>query len=580
MDEWDFDKNSCEGIYPDLTASQSSKYAYWRCKKGHSWRARINNRYHGRGCPICSNQLVAPGINDLQTTHPQLSKEWHPTKNGALTPSQVTYGMGKKVWWICPNGHEYQASILHRAGKPGTNCPICNSGRQTSFKEQALFYYVKKLYPSAINRYKSKDLGTFELDIFIPEISVAIEYDGSAWHKEDKYDRERKKYKLCNELGIYLIRVKEEPTKKLGLDIADEMFSIKKIESEKNYTYLIHNVLKRLYFKGFYWTNPVDVDLSRDRFEIMKYATEVKNSFGEVYPDIAKEWHPTKNGTLKPTIFKPKSAFKAWWICSACGYEFEQTISHRSDGCGCPKCARQKQIETAHNNLITNRGSIKNPTLLEDWNYEKNDNFKPTQFTDGSQAKVWWKCHKCGYEWQAKISNRSHGRGCPHCAGTKLFPGENDFATIHPELLKEWDYSKNEGLDPSHIHYGSNTAVWWKCGECGYEYKTPISRRSNGSGCRKCADKFTANKRRLTFINQHGSLGDVCPDLIPEYSSDNQLSVFEITPGSSKKVKWTCSKCGHEWMAAPYTRKKGHGCPVCGIKKATSSRMKSNVQGK
>ena len=64
--------------------------------------------------------------------------EWHPTKNRQLTPEDITYGSGKKVWWLCPNNHEYEATILHRAH--GTECPKCNDGRQTSFAEQAAYF--------------------------------------------------------------------------------------------------------------------------------------------------------------------------------------------------------------------------------------------------------------------------------------------------------------------------------------------------------------------------------------------------------------------------------------------------------
>ena len=45
MKEWDFVKNSEEGIDPYKLGAQSNKYAYWICEKGHKWRAKISNRY-------------------------------------------------------------------------------------------------------------------------------------------------------------------------------------------------------------------------------------------------------------------------------------------------------------------------------------------------------------------------------------------------------------------------------------------------------------------------------------------------------------------------------------------------------
>ena len=89
-----------------------------------------------------------------------------------------------------------------KAGLNGTNCPICNSGKQTSFREQAIFYYIKKLYPNAISRYKPEGFGKFELDIYIPEIRFAFEYDGAAWHKNRDFEREERKFQLCQKNGI------------------------------------------------------------------------------------------------------------------------------------------------------------------------------------------------------------------------------------------------------------------------------------------------------------------------------------------------------------------------------------------
>ncbi len=61
----------------------------------------------------------------------------------------------------------------------------------------------------------------------------------------------------------------------------------------------------------------------------------------------------------------------------------------------------------------------KKPELLKDWNYEKNT-VSPKEVTCGSHKKVWWKCHKCGYEWQTTPHNRTGNNrtGCPKCSRT------------------------------------------------------------------------------------------------------------------------------------------------------------------
>jgi hypothetical protein len=63
------------------------------------------------------------GVNDLATVNPELAKHWHPTKNGNLTPSDVSYGSNVKVWWIGYCGHEWEATIKDRSA--GNDCPYC-----------------------------------------------------------------------------------------------------------------------------------------------------------------------------------------------------------------------------------------------------------------------------------------------------------------------------------------------------------------------------------------------------------------------------------------------------------------------
>lgn len=348
--EWDYEKNN---LPPSEYTECSNVSVNWICSVcGHHFSARISNRILLKhGCPCCANKKVVAGINDLATTHPQVAKEWHPIKNGSLQPTDVTYGSGKKVWWKCQEGHEYQATVLHRTS--GTNCPICNSGRQTSFAEQAVFFYVKKLYPDAVNRYKASFLGEMELDIYIPSINLAIEYDGEAWHKSDKYERELKKYQICHKQGIKLLRLREKqlPTDRYiqdyGLSIAGNMYEHKKLEK------VIHILLDNIDTESNMWTrkkatnfhSAVDVNIDRDEIEIRSYMTKITdNSFSELHPDIAKEWHPTKNGALTPNKVKSGSDIKVWWQCPACGNNYMASISHRVSGTGCPQCGKAKQV--------------------------------------------------------------------------------------------------------------------------------------------------------------------------------------------------------------------------------------------
>ena len=60
----------------------------------------------------------------LLVTHPELAKEWNYDKNAPLSPDKVSSGSHKKVWWSCPQGHDWEALISNRA--KGNACPYCS----------------------------------------------------------------------------------------------------------------------------------------------------------------------------------------------------------------------------------------------------------------------------------------------------------------------------------------------------------------------------------------------------------------------------------------------------------------------
>lgn len=115
----------------DLTPQKISygydKKVWWLCTNGHEWQAAPKTRVRmGAGCPICTNDVAQAGYNDLATLFPAVAAEWHPTKNGNLTPSQVVSGSHQTVWWRCSLGHEWRAEIVDRTR--GTNgCPYCGN---------------------------------------------------------------------------------------------------------------------------------------------------------------------------------------------------------------------------------------------------------------------------------------------------------------------------------------------------------------------------------------------------------------------------------------------------------------------
>ena len=128
--EWHPTKNG--NLTPKDVLPKSGKKVWWRCTNDHDRHASIISRARGKGCPSCPIK-TAPAEYNLQVVNPKLAKEWHPVKNGDLTPKDVFPGSHKKVWWLCEKGHAWKAFVFSR--KRGSGCPHCNR------QERSLAYY-------------------------------------------------------------------------------------------------------------------------------------------------------------------------------------------------------------------------------------------------------------------------------------------------------------------------------------------------------------------------------------------------------------------------------------------------------
>ena len=236
-----------------------------------------------------------------------------------------------------------------------------------------------------------------------------------------------------------------------------------------------------------------------------------------------------------------------WWKCVH-EHEWQAIIGNRNKGSGCPYCSGKKVLK-GYNDLLT-----VNPMVAIEWDYEKNGELKPENFTSNSGEKVWWRCGK-GHEWQATINNRSNGTGCPYCSNKKVLIGYNDLQTINPTLAQEWNHEKNGELKPENFTSNSGTLVWWKCVH-GHEWQAKIMDRNKGNRCPYCSGKrVLKGKNDLQTVN---------PTLAKEWNhaKNGELTPMDVMPNSDKKVWWLCSK-GHEWQATIGHRNKGRGCPEC-----------------
>ena len=170
----------------------------------------------------------------------------------------------------------------------------------------------------------------------------------------------------------------------------------------------------------------------------------VKNNLYLSNPAVAKEWHPSKNGSLTPKDVTLIANRNVWWLCSK-DHVWSATINDRIRGSGCPYCSgnkvEDKEIpqEPDRSRAIASHSAIKespksgdirqqfpnkvspekclqtvNPLLAEEWHPTKNGSLTPKDVTALSHNQVWWKCSK-GHEWKSTVSNRMNGQGCFYC---------------------------------------------------------------------------------------------------------------------------------------------------------------------
>lgn len=337
LEEWDFERN--HPLTPDTISHGSKKHVWWRCANGHRWQAAVYTRTgSGAGCPYCSGRLAIPGETDLATSYSDLAREWHSEKNGSIPPDKVLPGSHRIVWWRCEHGHEWQAQIKSRVN--GAGCPICaNKQVQTGDNDLA------SLYPDIARQWHPTKNGALTPTDVVPGTRRKV-----WWRCEKGHDYQASVASRVNGSGCPICAGKV--------------------------------------------VVPGDNDLASQ------------------YPDIARQWHPTKNGALTPEHVAPASNRKVWWRCEK-DHDYQAVIASRTQrGGGCPYCANKKVL-AGFNDLATLE-----PTVAKEWHPTKNGALTPQDVTPGSRRRVWWRC-SAGHEWQAVIYSRTGSQrcGCPVCAG-------------------------------------------------------------------------------------------------------------------------------------------------------------------
>lgn len=311
--------------------------------------------------------------NSIVSTHPDVVKIWHPTLNGNLLPSQVTKGSEIKAWFQCPNfqDHQWQEEIWIATKRNG-KCPGCNKGRKKIFISNSLGsiypefleywdYELNKISPYEISPKSNKKIH------WICKINPKHKFKTSPNQFSRNYFANNKKsccsicsnqkIENCNCLATLcpeaLVQWDSEKNKKDGISP--------------------YEISMRSYVK-VWWKCPINPNHSWRSAPVNRISKEGKlvgncifcinqavcidNCLATKFPEIAKQWHPTKNGDLTPYDVVPGCyTKKIWWICLICNKEWEvkpQKRTRSKKPTGCPRCSKSFGEQAIEKYLIEN----------------------------------------------------------------------------------------------------------------------------------------------------------------------------------------------------------------------------------
>jgi hypothetical protein len=444
--EWLYAKNA--GWGPEHVSRASGVRCWWECPFClREYKAQICNRTSGQrsACPYCASKRVCSD-NALSELFPEVAAEWHPKKNGKLKPSDVMHASSKRAWWLCKTcKHEWNTVIADRTGLQA-GCPACYEARmqyarehpKPYFREQIVLSEKKKISRAWYEKPSSEDF----VSIVESNLKIACQ-----WHPTKNGDWTAFDFSKGSD-AIAWWKCKKGPDHEWQAPIYSRT-------GRKSGCPFCHG--KRV---------------------------SITNSLKSKFPKLAKEWHPKRNGKLRPEDVTYGSSQKVWWRCKRHPeHEWETTVSLRAGGRGCPYCCHQKVSE--ENSLQSQF-----PYIAAQLHPTKNKGLKGDEIAVSSSKKVWWICRKGpDHEWQATPANRTvRGSNCPFCSGRQMSV-TNSLAALYPAIAKQWDKKKNGKLTPADVAATSKLSVFWRC-EDGHSWQQAVRKRVNSTvHCWECLGK-------------------------------------------------------------------------------------------
>lgn len=347
----------------------------------------------------------------LKYKFPKIAKEWDHERNNNVKTEDISPKDVKSYYWKCKKNHSWTTTAYHRTISK-TGCPICK--RPTSTPEIRIYCELINHFPNIKNRFKIKNR---EIDIYLPDEKVAIEYDGFYYHK-DRQKEDLKKNKFYKDNKIYLIRIREGDLNKISeKDIASDKFGITKNTTNKIFeTLYIKKFLSKKIFRD-YVTKKKFINNSLYKKIVSELpAPPFKESIAFKYPELAKEFDIEKNKPFKASYFRPGSHSRVYWICSNdSNHKWKQSVTNRAlRKSRCPKCRKFN----FHINIDYKKSlKYRSPKLAKEFDLSKNKPLTPETITVNWSKNLFWICkNNNNHKWSANVKNRYWNKsGCPIC---------------------------------------------------------------------------------------------------------------------------------------------------------------------
>lgn len=414
---------------PGTIAPSSNKSVYWLCPVGedHIWKATVNSRKAGNGCPYCGNRKVLAGFNDLASNsqYENVVKQWHPAKNKELTPDQVSVSSSLKVWWLGECGHEWPAPVANRTLK-GSGCSECY--KKTPKKKLSTVFespLYKEWSPNNAKNAKDVTLGSDYLAEWICPINSKHIWEATIVHRmrgvQCTVCSNRKIVKGINDLqsmSQYVDIVSQwHPDNKISPDEvgAGTELSVKwQCENGHTWFALIYSRTKQGH------GCPECIGRTEQGIEKLKISH---------YPELLEQWHPDNILKVEEISFRSKKIVT--WICGKDKrHIWNASPSSRSlDGSDCPVCAGRLILEGI-NDIASN---VKFKDIVAEWH--PNNSVLPTQVSFSSDVVIEWQClGEEEHTWKTPIYTRTRTEnptGCPRCALVKTSSkGEDEIYAV------------------------------------------------------------------------------------------------------------------------------------------------------